>query len=431
MGYTFISYSSKNQTTADSMRALLKKNGIEIWMAPYDIPAGRKYAQVINRALKNCSCLLLILSNNAQSSTWVGKEVERAVNYRKPIIPVQIEDVVLNDEFELYISTDQIVSINKTDRESKELNKLIDGVISFTTDSQTNIRPDSKIRETQEQKIGINSVVDGKYKIISHIGSGVYCEVFLAENITTKKKWAIKVIDIEQSNYADFNRRLPNETAVLNKLNYPGLPYIADIIHTENQLIIIMDYLDGVSLYKYIKDNGVPDIEVVIDWAEQLCDILVYLQKQEPAIIHNDIHPQNIILDSNGMLSLIDFGAATEYKANQDEYRNAIGTTLLCAPEKYRGASDKRTDIYSLGLTLYILATGKNPTSPPFTLEPLEKNHRFAYGLEYIINKCVRMNPNERYQSADELLEDLNNIERISDKMKKPRPFKSFFKKKS
>ncbi len=119
--YAFISYSTKNQASADTMRDLLRENGIKTWMAPGDIPAGSKYAKVINRAVKDCACFVLMLSEDAQNSVWVEKEVERAVNYRKPIIPVQIEDVVLNDEFELYISTDQVVAIQKIDIEAKEI----------------------------------------------------------------------------------------------------------------------------------------------------------------------------------------------------------------------------------------------------------------------------------------------------------------------
>lgn len=126
--YVFISYSSKNKASADGMRDLLRDNGINTWMAPGDIPAGSTYAKVITRALKNCACFVLMLSEDAQNSTWVAKEVERAVNYRRPIIPVQIEDVVLNDEFELYISTDQLIAIPKIDIEAKEVKKLIESL---------------------------------------------------------------------------------------------------------------------------------------------------------------------------------------------------------------------------------------------------------------------------------------------------------------
>ena len=130
MGYAFISYSTKNQTQADAMRNLLSKNGIRTWMAPYDIPVGSQYAQVISQALKGCDCLVLMLSRDSQNSVWVGKEVERAVHYRKPIFPVQLEEVVLNDAFELYISTDQLLPVRKVEENSREIRKLLLSILT-------------------------------------------------------------------------------------------------------------------------------------------------------------------------------------------------------------------------------------------------------------------------------------------------------------
>ena len=143
MGYAFISYSTKNQSHADSMRALLKKHKIDSWMAPYDIPIGSKYAMVINRAVKDCSCFILLLTDHAQNSVWVAKEVERAINYRKPIIPIQLEDLVLNDEFELYISSDQIVALPKID-ESPTMAKILQGISAHTGISSSNSEPISE-----------------------------------------------------------------------------------------------------------------------------------------------------------------------------------------------------------------------------------------------------------------------------------------------
>lgn len=131
MGYAFISYCSRNQAPADAMRALLTDKGIRTWMAPYDIPAGSKYAQVITQALKECGCLVLMLTQDSQDSIWVAKEVERAIHYKKAILPVQLEDVVLNDEFELYISTDQIVPVTRIDESTPEIRKLLSSIRSL------------------------------------------------------------------------------------------------------------------------------------------------------------------------------------------------------------------------------------------------------------------------------------------------------------
>lgn len=126
--YVFISYSTKNQSAANAMRSFFHQNGINTWMAPNNIPVGSKYAEVIVKALRECSCLVLLLTNASQGSIWVAKEVERAINYKKTIIPVQLEDVVLNDEFELYISTDQIVAVDKIREDTEEMQSILRSV---------------------------------------------------------------------------------------------------------------------------------------------------------------------------------------------------------------------------------------------------------------------------------------------------------------
>ena len=131
MGYAFISYSTRDQVSADALRALLAKNGIQTWMAPYDIPIGSKYAQVISAALKGCACLVLVLTNDSQDSIWVGKEVERAIHYRKPVMPVQLGDVVLNDEFELYISTDQIIPVRRIEESNPDIQKILSAICAY------------------------------------------------------------------------------------------------------------------------------------------------------------------------------------------------------------------------------------------------------------------------------------------------------------
>lgn len=125
MGYAFISYSSKNQSAADAMKKLLDKNGIASWMAPGDIPPGMSYAQAIVKAIRECSCMVLLLTNATQSSAWVPKEVERAINYKKPLIPIRLEEVTLNEEFECYISTNQVTSLSDFSENTPEMRRVI------------------------------------------------------------------------------------------------------------------------------------------------------------------------------------------------------------------------------------------------------------------------------------------------------------------
>lgn len=132
MGYVFISYSSKHQEMADAVKALFNKNGIQTWMAPYDIPGGFEYAAVINDALKNCSCLAFLFTDAAQNSRWVRKELERAINYNKVIIPVKLEDVEMNSAIEFYLSDFQVIPVRKVDETSADMKKVLDSVKAFT-----------------------------------------------------------------------------------------------------------------------------------------------------------------------------------------------------------------------------------------------------------------------------------------------------------
>ena len=129
--YAFISYSTRWKTDAEALRFLLNKNHIETWMAPYDIPSGNSYADVINKAIRNASCFVLLLSEEAQRSPWVPRETERAINYEKPILAVKTKDIILNDEFEFFLSRHQICVVPKIDDSRSEIKDLIKQIRFF------------------------------------------------------------------------------------------------------------------------------------------------------------------------------------------------------------------------------------------------------------------------------------------------------------
>lgn len=150
MNYVFISYSSKNQQVADSVRFLLKKNGISCWMAPYDIPIGSSYAYVINDALENCSCLLLLLTNASQTSEWVEKEVGRAISCKKPILPMQLEDLELNPGFKFYLENSQITAVPKICADSPAFIRILSEIKKFVTSDGNNI---SGLKDKADERI--------------------------------------------------------------------------------------------------------------------------------------------------------------------------------------------------------------------------------------------------------------------------------------
>jgi len=131
MGYAFISYSSHNQSAADAIRRLLQSNGVRTWMAPYDIPAGSEYAEVLYDALTGCACLVLLLTGDSQNSLWVKKEVNIAISNCKTVIPVKLEDVELNSAMKLYLNDQQIVPVHTLDEDSEDIQKVLVSVVAM------------------------------------------------------------------------------------------------------------------------------------------------------------------------------------------------------------------------------------------------------------------------------------------------------------
>ncbi|MBE6640909.1 MAG: serine/threonine protein kinase [Ruminococcaceae bacterium] len=269
----------------------------------------------------------------------------------------------------------------------------------------------------------VGSLVDGKYKILNKVGQGGMSVVYLAMNEKANKQWAVK--EVRKDGIKDFEvvkQGLVAETDILKKLSHPNLPSIIDVIDTADSFIIIMDYIQGNSLNKALAEYGAQPQEHVISWAKQLCDVLNYLHTREPAIIYRDMKPANIMLKPDGNVTLIDFGTAREFKEKNLADTTCLGTVGYAAPEQFggMGQTDARTDIYCLGATLYHLVTGMNPCEPPYEIKPIrEINPALSGGLERIIQKCTRKDPNERYQSAAELMYALEHYDEIDDLYRK------------
>lgn len=248
-----------------------------------------------------------------------------------------------------------------------------------------------------------------KYLIEGILGRGGMGTVYLARNIKTGMHWAIKEINRESGN----DTCMPPEPYLLNRLDHPALPKLYDMVEQDGKLYMITDFIDGISLDKKLEAEGRIAEDTVTDWAIQLCTVLGYLHSAKPnPIIYRDIKPSNIMLTSSGMLKLIDFGTAREYKPMSDADTVYIGTRGYAAPEQFgTGQTSAASDIYSLGVTLHHLVTGKSPVEPPFKIEPIRcYDESLSPELEAIIAKCTCESAADRYQSADELLEDLDAL---------------------
>lgn len=258
------------------------------------------------------------------------------------------------------------------------------------------------------------TIVCAKYEIIKEIGRGGMSVVYQARDFVTGKLLAIK--DVERNgkeNNRIVEQSLAGEGRLLKRLSNPHLPKIYEIIEDTDSFMVVMDYIEGESLDRLISREGAQPESRIYQWGMQVCEVFNYLHNQTPPIVYRDMKPANIMVCPDGNLMMIDFGTARTQKigiAMQSD-TVCIGTEGFAAPEQFGGISqsDARTDIFCLGGTLYNLITGHSPCDRPKGILPLEywDKNLAKSPLNYIITKCTKNDPAERYQTANELYEDL------------------------
>lgn len=256
----------------------------------------------------------------------------------------------------------------------------------------------------------IGKTVGGKYTVLKLLGTGGYCAVYLVMDKRLNKMWAMKTFN-KKNHSANLYMRdiILTEAQMMLGLNHPAIPMIVDIIEDDDSLFILREYIEGKTLESLAAQQGAQSADKVIEWGKQLCDALGYLHSRN--LIYRDMKPDNVILRPNGTLKIVDFGIMRTYKPKQAEDTCFLGTKGYAAPEQFGGSqTDARTDVFGLGMTMFRLVTGINPTQPPYEIKPIRMlNPNLPEGLEYIISKCIMPNPKDRYRSCNELMAALNN----------------------
>lgn len=270
----------------------------------------------------------------------------------------------------------------------------------------------------REETLGeINETLAGRYRLLRPLGTGGFATVYLAQDKKSGRYWAVKEIRIEKQRERRREKQRQGqaeaaETAsLLQELYHPGLPHVAEIVEQDGAVYVIMDYVQGISLSRILKEQGPQSQQQVVEWGKQLCRIFIYLHNRRPPLIYRDLKPDNIMLQEDGALKLIDFG--TMIKSGGKWRNDCLGTRGYAAPEQYvkRGKIDLRTDIYCMGVTLHQMLTGYNPIYGGKELPSIRRwNPSFSLGLERIIKKCTRKSPRRRYRSCKELLRALNKL---------------------
>lgn len=268
----------------------------------------------------------------------------------------------------------------------------------------------------------IGKTIDGRYEILSLIGVGGMSNVYKAVDNSTGNIVAVKFLKQEFFENEELVRRFKNESKAISLLDNPNIIKVIDVNIDEEKKYIVVEYIDGITLKEYIENRK------VLTWQETVRFTSVILSAighaHENGIIHRDLKPQNIMLLRDGTLKIMDFGIARLSTAGQKTVTDkAIGSVHYISPEQVRGKnSDGRSDIYSIGIMMYEMLTGKLPfvseTAVSVAMKqvsdtatpPSRLVSSIPKGLEQIVLHAIEKNANDRYQNTREMLEDLKKF---------------------
>ncbi len=263
-------------------------------------------------------------------------------------------------------------------------------------------------------------VLQGRYEIIEKIGSGGMSNVFRAKDLKLGRMVAIKVLKDEFCTDLNFVEKFKREAQAAASLLGENIVNIYDVVDEGRYHFIVMELVDGITLKEYIRIKGKLDITEGVSIAIQVARALKTAHTQH--IVHRDIKPQNILITDDSKVKVADFGIARAV-SEQTVNANAIGSVHYISPEQARGGRcDARSDIYSLGITMYEMFTGRVPFTGESTVAvalahleqamtpPSVYNNKISPNLERIILKCTKKDPANRYQNITELLDDLENV---------------------
>ncbi len=270
----------------------------------------------------------------------------------------------------------------------------------------------------------IGKRLDGRYEIQEVIGVGGMAVVYKAYDSIDDRTVAVKILKDEYLASEEFRRRFKNESKAIAVLSHPNIVKVYDVSYGDKLQYIVMEYVEGITLKEYIEQQGVISWKETVHFTTQILRALQHAH--DKGIVHRDIKPQNIMLLENGTIKVTDFGIA---RFSRSETRTmtdtAIGSVHYISPEQARGdITDDKSDIYSVGVVMYEMLTGELPFQSDNSVsvaimqlqtdpkKPREINSSIPEGLEQITMRAMQKNPKDRYQSAAEMILDLEEFKR-------------------
>ncbi|RDU38526.1 Stk1 family PASTA domain-containing Ser/Thr kinase [Neobacillus piezotolerans] len=265
----------------------------------------------------------------------------------------------------------------------------------------------------------IGKRISGRYKILDTIGGGGMANVYLAHDMILDRNVAVKMLRLDFANDEEFIRRFHREAQSATSLAHPNIVSIYDVGEEEDIYYIVMEYVDGQTLKQYIQQYSPLRVEAAIDIMKQLTSAIAHAHQNH--IVHRDIKPQNILIDRKGNVKVTDFGIAMALSSTSITQTNSvIGSVHYLSPEQARGGmANKKSDIYSLGIVMFELITGRLPffgeSAVSIALKHLQSetpsvrrwNPEIPQSVENIVLKATAKDPFLRYDSVEEMEDDL------------------------
>lgn len=276
----------------------------------------------------------------------------------------------------------------------------------------------------------IGKRISGRYNVLETIGGGGMANVYLAHDIILDRDVAVKVLRLDFANDEEFIRRFRREAKSATSLNHPNIVNIYDIGEEGDIYYIVMEFVDGQTLKQYIQQYSPLPVEEAIHIMKQLTSAISHAHQNN--IVHRDIKPQNILVDRSGNIKITDFGIAMALSATSITQTNSVlGSVHYLSPEQARGAmANRKSDIYSLGIVMFELLTGRLPffgeSAVSIALKHLQTetpsvrrwNPTIPQSVENIVLQATTKDPFDRYESVEKMEEDLStalNPERLTE----------------